>query len=192
MKKVIKIFKKDKLEVIDFDKLMNLILSDEIVVSMKGNKLKVTMDNGTYNYYSTKDKYGQTHLENVLEGSNIANIRLFLDLGFDVNEHGYMGDTAILKVFSILNYSKVYLVSKLLLDHGADPYIVNDNGDSAIDYFQHNFPYEEDGDNRLRKLIEKYYKDFVVEDYNKYPLPCSNEFNLGVVGNVELIDNYSE
>ena len=162
-----------------------------VEVEVRENKIKVVINGKTY-HYSVKDHYGQTHLGIALENQDIQEIKMFLDLGFDVNAHGLMGDTAILKVFSISNYSNVYLISKLLLDHGANPYIVNDNGNSAMDYFQHNYPHKQDCDNRLRELIKEYYDDFIVEDDNEYPLPCFDELNLGLIGNVELIDSYSE
>lgn len=192
MKRIKKIFQKKggpkELDIISFDQLMEFISSEEVEVEVRENKINVVI-NGKTHYYSTKDLYDQSHLANAVEGHDIQEVGLFLELGFDVNEIGYMGDTAIFKVFSTVNYFNKYSISKLLLDYGANPFIANNNGDSAIDYFQHYYPYKEGDDNSLRELIREYYGDFFVEDYNNYPLPCFDEFNRGLAGNVGLIDN---
>ena len=99
-----------------------------------------------------KDYGGRTALSYIFgyqhdyQGKDISILKLLLDIGIDVNIRGYNGNTPLMSAVRQGNIIGI----ELLLQHGANPFIEDNWGDTAYDYAI------EIGDPASIELLKKY------------------------------------
>jgi ankyrin repeat protein len=81
-----------------------------------------------------QDELGRTALFPQAERANVDNVRLLLEEGLEVNHRDLTGRTPLIAAVSgHWDVERVEAVVRLLLEHGADPTVVNDDGLRAVD-----------------------------------------------------------
>ena len=119
------------------------------------------------NNIKTFENFNSKNIFTYISNNDIKSVKNYINSGYDLNKQNNVGDTAL--IYAAFKNNKE--IMELLLDYGADEFILNDENKSFYDYlnypnqqyFTQNYP-----TSVYNAIYHKYKKSFTefVKDYN--------------------------